>query len=120
VSSGRASIVAAMLLCGLAAPAAATEAAAVPRAPHPQLVLPESGASGQRAIDLLGDHLAAVAAAHGKTPEELRRILLSDRTARIDGRGWLYYVDELDAPLTAPGAAPSAPARAAAGSGARR
>jgi hypothetical protein len=95
--------------CGLAASASAAEPAAVPRAPHPEFVLPESGASGQRAIDLLGEHLAAVAAAQGKTPEELRRLLLSDRTARIDRRGHLYFVDELEAPLPASGTVPSAP-----------
>jgi len=117
VSASIRRLAAAAALCCFAASAVAADPAAVPRTAHPELALPESGASGQRAIDLLGDHLAAVAASYGKTPEELRRLLLSDRTARIDGRGYLYYVD---APLPAPGAAPSAPSRAAPGSGATR
>jgi hypothetical protein len=104
--------IAATAVLGLVASAWAAEPAVAPRAAHPELVLPESGASGQRAIDLLGDHLPAVAAAYGKTPEELRRLLLSDRTARIDGRGYLYYVDGFEAPVPAPGKAPPASAAA--------
>jgi hypothetical protein len=85
-------------VCCLAVCAAAADAPAVPRAAHPELVLPESGASGPRAIELLGDHLGAVAASYGMSPEALRHLLLSDRTARIDRRGYLYYVEEPDAP----------------------
>jgi len=99
------SIAAAAALCALAAITVAADPVAVPRGAHPDIVLPESGASGQRAIDLLADHLPAVAAAYGKTPEELRRLLLSDRTARIDARGYLYYVDEFQEPEQPPGRA---------------
>jgi hypothetical protein len=38
-------------------------------APAPRLSLPEAGASGQRAIDLLGDRLPEVAAWHKRSPE---------------------------------------------------
>nr|HQV08686.1 hypothetical protein [Thauera sp.] len=49
----------------------------------PQLDLPGQ-ASGQRAIDLLGDKLPEVARWHGKTPQEFASILRRDRSARLD------------------------------------
>jgi hypothetical protein len=65
----------------------------------PPLALAESGASGERAITLLGERLAAVAAAYGKTPEALREMLRQDRSVHIDAGGRLYVVEELDAPI---------------------
>jgi len=103
-------VAAAAALCCLAASTVVAGPAAVPRAPHPELVLPESGASGQRAIDLLGDYLPAVAAAYGKTPEELRRLLLSDPTMRLDKRGHLYYVEEPAVPVPHAGSRPASAA----------
>jgi hypothetical protein len=115
------SLAAVAVLACLAASAAASGPGTVPRGPRPDLALPESGASGQRAIDLLGEQLPAVAASYGMTPQAFRQILLSDRTARIDRRGHLYYVDELQAPLppTSP-ASGSAPDTAPRVSGARK
>ncbi|WP_374673294.1 pre-peptidase C-terminal domain-containing protein [Ideonella sp.] len=90
----------------LPAASAATRAAAadpVPTAPPPApaLLLPESGLSGQRAIDTLGPALDAVARWHRRSPDALRRALLSDPTLRLDARGRLYVVDTLDRPLPA-------------------
>lgn len=58
----------------------------------PQLDLPGQ-ASGQRAIDLLGDKLPEVARWHGKTPQEFASILRRDRSARLDRHGRLHYVE---------------------------
>ncbi len=86
---------------------------AAPVVPHaakpafPSLTLPERGAGGQRAIDLLGSRLPAVAAFYGKSPDEFRALLLRDPTHRLDVRGRVYIVDELQQPLRAPSAAGS-------------
>ena len=99
-----------------------------PQAPHvphavkpafPQLALPERGAHGQRAIDLLGTRLPEIANFYGKSPDEFKALLLRDRTHRLDQRGRLYIVEELTQPLPAtpatlakpaPSAAPASPA----------
>lgn len=70
------------------------------RAPMPRLALPEAGASGQRAIDLLGKRLGDVAAHYRRSPESLRQMLLRDAPyLRLDKSGRLYTVDELEQPL---------------------
>ena len=58
----------------------------------PTLDLPQA-ASGQKAIEMLGERLPAVARWYGKTADEFAAILLRDDTARIDRRGRLHYVD---------------------------
>ena len=58
----------------------------------PALDLPEA-ASGQRAIEMLGERLPAVARWYGKSADEFAAILLRDDTARIDRRGRLHYID---------------------------
>lgn len=68
----------------------------------PQMTLRENRSQGQRAIELLGDRLPEVAAWYGKSPDELRALLLADRMLRVDGRGRLFVEDELEAPLAAP------------------
>lgn len=73
--------------------------AAFAAAAAPQLQLAESGASGQRAIDLLGDQLSAVAAAHKRSPEDFRAMLLRDPLLRLDASGRVYAIDTLDRPL---------------------
>lgn len=96
-----------------AAPATAAGAASAPLAvrPHPakrafpQLQLPERRMSGQRAVDALGDRLREVADWYGKSPDELRALLLRDHRLKLDQRGRLLVVEELDAPLP-PTAAP--------------
>jgi len=88
-------IAAAALLCATGA----ALAAAPERTAMPAMVLSESGASGQRAIELLGDKLPAVAAFYRKSPEALRELLLADPLFRLDGNGRLYVVDALDRPL---------------------
>jgi PKD repeat protein len=67
----------------------------------PVLTLPDSAASGQRAIDLLKDRLPEVADFYGKSADELKAMLLNDRRMRIDQRGRLFAVDELETPLAA-------------------
>ena len=77
---------------------------AVPHAakpPFPQLTLPDRASGGQRAIDLLGARLPEVAAWYGKSADEFKAMLLKDRTLRLDQRGRLFVVEELDQPLPA-------------------
>ena len=77
---------------------------AVPHAakpPFPQLTLPDRASGGQRAIDSLGTRLPEVAAWYGKSADEFKAMLLKDRTLRLDRRGRLFVVDELDQPLPA-------------------
>lgn len=79
----------------------------VQKGPFPQITLPDRQSGGQRAIDLLGARLPDVAAWYRKSPDEFKAMLLNDRRMRIDQRGRLFAVDELDAPL------PATPASAA-------
>ena len=78
---------------------------ATPGVPHaakpafPLITLPERGARGQRAVDLLGGRLPEVAAFYGKSPDEFKAQLLKDRTWRLDQRGRVFIVDELEQPL---------------------
>ena len=94
------------LALGLTASAwsAGPPAAAVPhrvKPAFPQLSLPDRAAHGQRAIDLLRTRLPEVAAHYGKSPDEFKALLLHDRTHRIDQRGRVFIVEELDKPLPA-------------------
>jgi Bacterial pre-peptidase C-terminal domain/Metallo-peptidase family M12B Reprolysin-like len=93
------------LAAGLAAVSFASIAAAdtgtqtparKPLSTHAPMQLAESGARGQRAIDLLGNRLPEVAAWYRKSPEQLRELLLKDSRMRIDRQGRLYVVEELD------------------------
>lgn len=79
----------------------------VQKGPFPQITLPDRQSGGQRAIDLLGDRLPDVAAWYRKSPDEFKSLLLNDRRMRLDQRGRLFSVDDLDAPL------PATPASAA-------
>ncbi len=88
---------AAVSFAGIAATQAGTQTPArKPLSTHAPMQLPESGARGQRAIDLLGQRLPEVAAWYRKSPEQLRELLLTDSRTRIDRQGRLYVVDELD------------------------
>lgn len=51
-------------------------------------------ARGQEAISKLGERLPEVALRNGKTPNELRRLLLEDRTLHVDDTEALLYVDD--------------------------
>jgi hypothetical protein len=79
--------------------ASAPALAQADRTAFPAVQLPEAGASGQRAIDLLGSHLDAVAAWYRRSPEALREMLLRDPLMRLDTKGRLYVADVLDKPL---------------------
>jgi PKD repeat protein len=63
----------------------------------PQITLPEQ-ARGERAIQLLGSRLPEVAAWYGKTPGEFASILRRDRTAIVDRKGRMLYVEESEPP----------------------
>ncbi len=82
-----------------AAADAASSLARSPLSTHAPLSLPEAGAGGQRAIDLLGNRLPEVAAWYRKTPAALRDLLLKDPRVRLDRNGRLYVVEDLDRPL---------------------
>ena len=47
----------------------------------------------EQAINKLSDRLPAVARKHGKSPEELRRLLLEDETLFLDPNDRLLYID---------------------------
>ncbi len=82
-------------------------AAAAARKAFPELALPRAGASGQQALDQLGPRLPELAAWYRRSPEQLRDMLLRDAPLlRVDGKGRLYAVDELQQPL--PGREPEA------------
>jgi len=72
------------------------------RPAFPQINLQERHAAGQVAVDRLGARLPDVASWYGKSPDQLRKQLLSDRDVRIDNKGRLFVVEEMQAPL--PGA----------------
>ena len=97
----------AALALALAAPATQAANDTVDRVPHrekrafPVLTLPDRAAAGQRAIDLLKDRLGEVAEFYGKSPDELKAQLLNDRRLRVDQRGRLFAIDDLEAPLPA-------------------
>ena len=89
-----------LVLATWMAPAWAQPAASpAAKPPFPQVTLPERKSHGQRAIDLLGARLPEVAAWYGKSPDEFRQLLLTDRRLKIDQRGRLFVEDELDEPL---------------------
>lgn len=77
----------------------------------PRLELRERS-GGQRAIELLGKRLPEVARWHRKSEREFAAILRRDRSARLDRRGRLHYVEDViiaKAPLASGSAAPAAP-----------
>lgn len=59
----------------------------------PTINLPEA-ANGQRAVELLGDQLPAIAAWYRMTPAQFSIMLRTDRSAWLDKNGRLFYVDQ--------------------------
>ncbi len=53
----------------------------------------EETASGEEALELVGDRLPEAAARNDMASEELEEILLADETAHLDTEGLLFYVD---------------------------
>ena len=84
----------------------------------PQMQLPQRRLQGQQAIDALGERLRDVADWYGKSPDELRSMLLRDRRLKVDQRGRLLVVEELDEPLPPVADAPDAKRRPAPANGA--
>lgn len=70
--------------------------------PPPAITLPARESQGQRAIDLLGLRLPALAAYYGKSADTFRQMLLHDETLRLDRKGRLFVVEELSGPLPRP------------------
>jgi PKD repeat protein len=65
----------------------------------PTIDLAARQSKGQDAIDRLGLHLPDVAAWYGKTADQLRKELLSDRRMRLDKTGRILFVEDLEAPI---------------------
>lgn len=61
-------------------------------APFSRIDLPEI-ASGQRAIELLGSQLPAVAEWYGMTAEGMKKLMLSDLTLHVDRQGRMLTID---------------------------
>lgn len=61
--------------------------------PFPLLSFP-ANSKGEQAIANLGGKLPAVAAFYGKTSDELRTILRSDRAAWLDRNGRVFFVEQ--------------------------
>ena len=97
LAAGLAAVAASVLAAGSAKPVVPY----VAKGPFPVLRLPDAVSKGQRAVDLLGANLPAVAAWYRKSPDEFISLLLNDVRLRIDSRGRLFAVDELTAPLAA-------------------
>ncbi|MCA3559834.1 MAG: PKD domain-containing protein [Aestuariivirga sp.] len=76
------------------------------RPSFPVLKFAENNVSGRTAVDRLGARLPEVASWYGKSADQLRNLLLTDRRVRLDKEGRMFVVEELDAPLQA--AAPGA------------
>ncbi len=49
--------------------------------------------NGQEAIDALGDNIDTVAKRIGKSPEELKELLLRDSSAHVTPKGFVVYRD---------------------------
>jgi len=89
----------------LAAAADAQPIKSVPermRPAFPQINLFERHVAGQAAVDRLGAKLPEVANWYGKSADQLRKQILSDRDVRLDDKGRMFVVEEMEAPL--PGA----------------
>ena len=67
--------------------------------PKPALKLPAKELRGEAAITALGRSLPAVAAAYGQTTEQLTHMLRRDSRLRVDRRGRLFAVEDIDARL---------------------
>ena len=77
------------------------------RVPHrekgtfPQFSLRERESRGQRAVDQLGGRLPELASWYGRSADEFKSQLLNDRSWRLDQRGRVFIVEEMDRPLPA-------------------
>jgi PKD repeat protein len=98
-----------MLALGMGSLAAAPDSGHrvphIKKRPFPQLSLPDRHAAGQRAIDNLGQRLPEIAEWYGKSPDEFKAQFLKDRRMRLDRRGRVFVVEEIDQPIQAPAAA---------------
>ncbi len=67
--------------------------------PKPTLKLAAQELRGEAAITALGRSLPAVAAAYGQTADQFAHMLRRDSRMRVDRRGRLFAVEEIDARL---------------------
>nr|WP_315468589.1 PKD domain-containing protein [uncultured Undibacterium sp.] len=65
----------------------------IENAPFSRIDLPEI-ASGQRAIDMLGDNIASVAQWYGLSTDGLKQLMLKDLTVHIDRKGRMLTIDD--------------------------
>lgn len=65
----------------------------VENAPFSRIDLPEI-ASGQRAIEMLGEDIASVAQWYGMTADGLKQLMLKDLSLHIDRKGRLLSIDD--------------------------
>jgi hypothetical protein len=74
----------------------------VENAPFSRIDLPEI-ASGQRAIEMLGENIASVAQWYGMTADGLKQLMLNDLSLHIDRKGRLLTIDSgVDSTLATP------------------
>ena len=89
-------------LAGLGEAAIAQTTLPAAKKPFPELNLPER-ARGDDAVQALGGKLPEVAAWYGMSTQEFARMLRQDRTAWLDRKGKLLFIDGFDAPPEAIG-----------------
>ena len=65
----------------------------VENAPFSRIDLPEI-ASGQRAIEMLGENIVSVAQWYGLTADGLKQLMLNDLSLHIDRKGRLLSIDD--------------------------
>ena len=103
------------LLCAalVAAPLAALPSYAAPGADDgttsvavPETVRIDEPAHGRKAVRELGEDLDVAAAHNGMTADELRDVLLTDRTAWVDKTGKVFYVEPVADPADVGGDLP--------------
>ncbi|PZF78473.1 PKD domain-containing protein [Aestuariivirga litoralis] len=71
------------------------------RPAFPEINFTERQLVGRAAVDRLGARLPEIASWYGTSAEQFRKQLLFDRGMRIDSKGRLFVVEEMEAPLQA-------------------
>jgi PKD repeat protein len=72
-----------------------------PKAAFPAVLPAQRHTQGAQAVQQLGQSLPDVAAWYGRSADEFRSHLLNDRSWRLDRRGRVFIVEEMDRPLPA-------------------
>lgn len=69
------------------------------RPAFPEINFAQRQLSGQAAVEGLGNKLPEVAGWYGTTIDQLRKQILADHDVRIDAKGRMFVVEEMQAPL---------------------